>query len=110
MKKFMPNIFGDGNGQPIEIDRLDKYKIESNKFNDGVQYIYKFENEMGASVVRHKGSYGNEKGLWELAVLDENGELDYTTPITHDVIGYLEWVDVEETLDKIKELVWIKVE
>ena len=103
MKKFMPDIFGKGT--PIEIDRFDKYKIESKDFNDGVQYIYKFENEMGASVVRHAGSYGNEKGLWELAVLDENGELDYTTPITNDVIGYLEWVDVEDKLNEIKELV-----
>ena len=51
---------------------------------------------------------------WELAVLcnisgkpfDEGFkfELCYTTPITNDVLGYLSEFEVNETLDKIKEL------
>ena len=99
-RKFIQSPFGE----PVEINRNDKFRIESNKFNDGIQYRYRFENGFGASVVRHAGSYGNKQGLYELAVLDTFGDLDYTTPITHDVIGYLDWEAVEDTLDKIKEL------
>ena len=69
-----------------------------------LEKIYKFENGRGASVVSHQYSYGGEKGLYELAVLDENGNLDYTTPITNDVIGWLTWEEVIDLLRKIKEL------
>lgn len=34
-------------------------------FLDGSQIIFKFPNSYGASVVRHRGSYGSEKGLFE---------------------------------------------
>ena len=82
------------------------YKEKS--LNDGIQKQYKFENGYGASVVQHSGSYGNEQGLWELAVLSWVGGnqyvLDYSTEITDDVIGYLTEEEVEEILVKIKEL------
>ena len=71
---------------------------------DGIQKLYKFPNGYGASVIRHKGSYGYSKGLWELAVLFED-ELCYDTPITDDVLGYLRWEDVENYLKEIKELI-----
>lgn len=82
----------------------DEYLIYDRKRNLGIQKIYKFENGRGASVVRNPFSYGGEKGLYELAVLDENGNLDYTTPITNDVIGWLTWEEVIELLRKIKEI------
>jgi len=50
---------------------------------------FKADNGYGASIVQHSFSYGHEEGLWELAVLDKDGKLDYTTPITADVLGYL---------------------
>lgn len=81
-----------------------EYLIADRKRNSGIQKIYKFENGRGASVVSHSYSYGGEKGLYELAVLDEYGNLDYTTPITNDVIGWLTWEEVIELLRKIKEL------
>lgn len=75
--------------------------------NGGTQKLYKFENNYGASVVCHSYSYGGDRGLWELAVLTFDGDdwdLTYETPITNDVIGHLEWEEVEDILKRIEEL------
>jgi len=61
-----------------------------------------FENGYGVSVVSHNFSYGGKDGLYELAVLDSNGELTYTTPITSDVLGYLTPDDVTEEMLKLQ--------
>lgn len=71
---------------------------------DGVQYHYKAENGYGASIVRTTYSYGSKDGLWELAILDSNGQITYDTPIMADVMGYLTEEQVNETLIKIKNL------
>lgn len=79
---------------------------------DGVQRLYRFENGYGASVVRHQGSYGGPRGLWELGVIEwidcpEYGfpwELCYSTPITKDVIGYLKENQVNAILSFIEKL------
>ena len=63
-----------------------------------------FDNGYGASVVKHEHSYGGDKGLYELAVLDKDGELTYDTPITNDVIGYLRDIDVTDVMEKIQQL------
>lgn len=82
---------------------IEGYK-EKVKIHDGHGYVYKFDNGFGASVVKHSGSYGSDKGLYEIAVLDSDGEMSYTTPITDDVIGYADEVKLYETLDRIKSL------
>jgi len=61
-----------------------------------------FNNGYGVSVVSHNFSYGGKDGLYELAVLDSNGELTYTTPITSDVLGYLTPDDVTEEMLKLQ--------
>lgn len=78
--------------------------MEINKINEGHQVVFKFKNGFGASVVRHTFSYGGKEGLWELAVLDEDGELTYDTPVTDDVEGYLNDDDVVDLLNQIKAL------
>lgn len=55
----------------------------------GGQIKLRFPNGYGASIIRHDGSYGGREGFFELAVLSPDGELDYTTPITSDVEGWL---------------------
>lgn len=77
---------------------------EINIINNGVQALYKFPNGYGASVVKHDFSYGHEDGLWELAVLDSNGDIDYDTEIADDVVGYLTNDDVDEILAQIENL------
>jgi hypothetical protein len=87
------------------------WKFETGKkqdVNGGDQYLHKFDNNYGASVVRHDFSYGGNDGLWELAVIkyEDNGSwnLTYDTPITDDVLGYLTEEEIDEILEQIKAL------
>lgn len=82
---------------------MKNYLAETNKHMGGIQKVYSFPNGYGASVIKHKGSYGGNVGLWELAVLKE-GELCYDTEITNDVIGHLNDPEVDRILNQIKEL------
>lgn len=81
--------------------------ILEREINGGIQKLFKFENGFGASVVKHDFSYGGKAGKWELAVIKwdgENFQLSYETHITNDVIGYLNWEDVEGLLVEISTL------
>ena len=73
---------------------------------NGVVARITFDNGYGASVVKHEYSYGGKDGLYELAVLDKDGELTYDTPITNDVIGYLREIDVTDVMEKIQQLLY----
>lgn len=70
----------------------------------GYQKIYKFDNGYGASVVSNFMSYGGKKGLFEIAVLDANGRITYDTPVTNDVIGWLDNDGVDKVLKEIQNL------
>jgi hypothetical protein len=63
-----------------------------------------FDNGYGASIVKGPMSYGGDRGLYELAVLDSNGELTYDTPVTNNVEGYLNEEDVTKLLEQIQKL------
>lgn len=82
--------------------------VKETAIHDGIQKLYSFENGYGASVVRHRYSYGGRDGLWELAVIrfgsDGDYELVYDTPITSDVLGHLSDSEVEDVLRKIAAL------
>ena len=77
---------------------------------EGIQYLFRFDNDYGASVVKHLYSYGSDKDLWELAVIqwddsdDIKWRLTYTTPVSDDVEGYLTDEEVTDLLKRIKEL------
>ena len=88
----------------MEVEKIDLYEVFAGYGKDAVQYIYKFSNGYGASVVRHNSSMGNNKGLYELAVLDKDGSLCYDTPITNDVIGSLKFEEAEDICYKISQL------
>ena len=76
----------------------------------GVQYLFKFENGYGASVIKDEVSYGHNHDLWELAVIKFDNECDsdfnlcYETPITDYVEGCLTDKEVRSLLRRIKEL------
>ena len=78
--------------------------VKNEEYNNGVALAYKFENGYGASVVSHDGSYGGKRGLWEIAVLDAEGDLCYHTPVTQDVIGHVAEEDIQAILQEISEL------
>lgn len=67
------------------------------------QKKFQFDNGYGASVVCNAMSYGSNKGLFEVAVL-KNDEITYDTPITGDVVGYLDFAGVADILDRIQKL------
>lgn len=62
-----------------------------------------FRNGYSASIVSSPNSYGGPQGLFEIAVL-HNEAIVYDTPITHDVLGFLTFAQVAETLEKIAAL------
>lgn len=86
-------------------DSCGKYqaKRETNPTLGGHRWLFRFDNGYTASVIKHRHSYGGDKGLYELAVL-RNGVLVYDTPITDDVLGHLTWGDVANLLDDVAAL------
>ena len=93
---------------------MDFKELPNSPINGGIQYVAVFPNGKGASIVKHDFSYGNEDGLWELAVLknikgvpfnDEfSFDIDYSTPVTDDVLGYLTEEEVNSRLLEISKL------
>lgn len=88
----------------LEFKTFDDIEFVSYEEVGGVGGRIIFDNGYGASVVSHQYSYGGKKGLYELAVLDNDGQLTYDTPITNDVMGYLTPEKVTEILIQIQDL------
>ncbi len=78
--------------------------FEDRPHDMGIASRIQFDNGYGASVVKGPYTYGGKDGLYEMAVLDDSGNLTYDTPITNDVIGYLSEDEVNDYLTKIQEL------
>lgn len=70
----------------------------------GYHKIYRFGNNYGASVVCNDMSYGGSDGLFEVAVLDMRGDIVYDTPVTSDVVGFLDFAGVADLLVQIQNL------
>jgi hypothetical protein len=71
------------------------------------QWIYKFPNGFGASVVRGTHTYGGQEGLYEITVLKFDGD-DFrrtcATPITDSALGWQALEDVAAVLVKVAAL------
>lgn len=83
--------------------------VERDDINGGVHYLFRFENDYGASVIKFWGSYGFHEDLWELAVItwinDNDYDLNYNTDVSGgDVRGHLTDEEVRDLLRQIKEL------
>jgi len=87
------------------ITKFDLLTFKKLKHQDGVQAIAEFPNGFGASVIKSDTSFGGKSGLFELAVLDnENGNINSTTDITDDVIGWQDEDDIDRVLTAISKL------
>lgn len=83
------------------------FKPSATYLEDGIQALKFFNNGYGVSVIRHRGSYGSEQGLYELAVIagsEDKFYLVYGTPVTDDVLGYLTEGDVSKAMSDVKAL------
>ncbi len=88
----------------LKYEGFEQYLVSGrDNFFGGLSYEFRFENNYGASVIKHKFSYGNEDDLFELAVLYD-GKITYSTEITGDVLGYLTDEDVLFYLSEIRDL------
>jgi len=74
------------------------------EIHGGYQELYRFPNGFGASVVNHKYSYGLELAVikWD----NQTGDftLRYDTPITGDVLRYIDEDELYSVLERIYEL------
>ena len=73
---------------------------------DGIRVFYQFPNGHGASVIRDGRSYGNEYGLWEMALIrwPEWSRVHWSTILPNDIEGWLTDEAVQDWLDKIAAL------
>lgn len=78
-------------------------KFDNDKALEGVRAKMNFLNNYGVSVIRNRYSYGGSQGLYELAVLYK-GKITYNTPITDNVLGYLNEQEVSEVMKKVQEI------
>lgn len=90
--------------------------------NEDIRFTVYFSNNRGINVIRSKNSYGGIHNLYEIAILGKvcnqthpdkyihydisrtRWAIDYTTPITSNVIGYLRWEEVEDYMLQVKDL------
>ena len=87
------------------ITKFDLLTFTKMKHQDGVQAITEFPNGFGASIIKSDFSHGGKSGLFELAVLDnDTGNINSTTDITDDVIGWQDEDDIDRVLTAISKL------
>ncbi len=88
-EKIMAMIMKNLELKELRQEVLDYLSSQKNK---EVNLIIYFNNNYGVSIVRNKYSFGNERKLFEVAVIKKNNgsfKLDYNTPVTDDVEGWL---------------------
>ena len=98
---------------PLKLNET-RFEAEAHKKGRYVKRYY-FSNGLGASIACHSGTYGGHAGYFELAVLkypigcdpDITSEIIYDEPINEylgcvDVIGWLDFCEVADTLQKIR--------
>ncbi|UDL15839.1 hypothetical protein QEH42_gp119 [Microbacterium phage Pumpernickel] len=70
----------------------------------GTHVVVRYPNGYGASIVQNPYSYGVELAVLVFDSSDDDYDIVYDTPVTDDVIGYLNRETLTEVLAKIKAL------
>lgn len=66
------------------------------------QTFYKFPNGYGANVIYGEYTFGLEVAVIKWNENDDTWDIDYSTPVTNDVISHIEELDL--VLDEIYDL------
>lgn len=86
----------------------DVAKVETELEIFGDQSIQRMQvtcpNGRGVSIIRGYGTYGAKQGLFEVAVLDFDGDLDFSTSVADDVIGWQTPEDVRNVIAQVAAL------
>lgn len=65
--------------------------------------VLQFNNGYGLSIISSEMSYGGDKGMFEIALLDSEGSIIYDDALGFsDVMGYLDFAHVALIIDKIR--------
>jgi hypothetical protein len=92
---------------PFHVPERGRYEVFD--MPGGIAVAFTFLNGYGASVIRHRGSYGNKRGegYWELAPLDRDGEIVFFPGVSQDpgtkVRGWLDDGQVGDLLRVIAD-------
>lgn len=87
----------------IKWEKLKFFKFEQEIHK--AQYIFRLPDGYRVSVVRGPFTYGGDRGLWEMVLLNPKGGLDYAVDediCGGDVLGYLTEANVIDILAELK--------
>jgi hypothetical protein len=92
------------------IKEYNKYIIDFNSINEGMQIVFRFDNNYGLSIACHSFSYGRDDNKFEVAVIkfnsddDKDWDINYSTSITQDVYGTFKGASDSENWNQVKLL------
>lgn len=82
------------------------YTETSQDYLGGIARTLVFENGTKMSVVKHNFSYGGPQGLWEIAVINEEGDFitqDIWYDLDDDVMGYVTDLQLKKYISDVAE-------
>ena len=85
------------------MSNFDKLKWDLESGLGGERSQVTFANGRGVSVIRGGSAYTGG-GTYELAVLQKDGSLDYSTPVTDDVLGYQTREGIETAMATVEAM------
>ena len=86
------------------MNKFDLLTFKDTKIPKGISATVEFPNGWGASIVQNDASYGGKSNLFEIAVLDSDGNINSQTDITDDVLGWQDEDDIDKVLTAISKL------
>ena len=81
-----------------------KYSLEFVGCGFQEHYTTTFKNGFGISIIRGFYTYGGDNNLYEVAITNKEGDIIYDKFDSHDVFGFLDDSEVEEVINRVKNL------
>lgn len=90
------------NYEGFEDDLLYCHVVEAGLDSHNIQYIFRFANNLGASVIKSSFSYGSEEDLWEFAPV--TFEEDGTFKVCGETVGFCQDSRIRVLLEDVKSM------